>query len=281
MADSAHAGQRSLTPTPRNKNRSPNWKTAEDEQLVKAWLDVAQDPAIGNEQTSTVFWQRVHECYVKELGATDRAESAFQNRWRIIQRNVSKFCGAFAAVESRNESGKTSDDKVRDACTLYEAQNKTPFAMLTLWLLLRHAQKWMDMLSKPKSKQSVTDESTVRTEASGKDENLDTGRGESMRPMGKKRAKRELMNERGDLAESASQMAEESRRKRILSEKAFLLQEEELREKVSAREERIMSRDLSNLGEVAKTFYEKKQRQILRALEKEEEKEKELEEGGL
>jgi hypothetical protein len=105
-------------------------------QLVKSWLDIALDPLVGNEKTSTGFWQRVHESYIGALGRTDRAPSAFHNRWRVIQRNVSKFCGAYTAIENRNESGKTYDDRVQDACALFEAQNEAYFVQLPHWLIL-------------------------------------------------------------------------------------------------------------------------------------------------
>jgi hypothetical protein len=66
------------------KNRGPNWKTVEDEQLVRSWLNIAQDLAIGTEQTSAIFWQRIHDGYVEAIGATERTPSAFQSRWKII-----------------------------------------------------------------------------------------------------------------------------------------------------------------------------------------------------
>ncbi len=113
----------------------------DDVQLVKSWLDIAQDPLIGNERTSTVVWQRVHESYVGALGRTERAPSALHNRWRVIQRNVSKFCGVYTALEHRNKSGKTYDDRVQDACALYEVQNRASFVILPLWLLLQNTQK--------------------------------------------------------------------------------------------------------------------------------------------
>jgi hypothetical protein len=48
---------------PTYRKKSLYWKESEDEQLVKSWLDISQDPVIGNEQTSSVFWERVHQSY--------------------------------------------------------------------------------------------------------------------------------------------------------------------------------------------------------------------------
>jgi hypothetical protein len=85
-------------------------------------------------------------------------------------------------------------------------------------------------------------------------------------PVGKKRAKKWLEEEKESLAESGRLMADESQRIRIITEKSFQLQEKELQERISAREERIMSRDVSQLSNTAKRFYELKQQQILQAL---------------
>jgi hypothetical protein len=101
---------------------------------------------------SATFWQRVHESYDGALKTTDRAPSALHNRWRVDQRNVSKFCGAYTAIENRNERGKTYDDRVQDACALYEVLNGASSVILPLWLLLRITQKWKELFSKPKGR---------------------------------------------------------------------------------------------------------------------------------
>ncbi len=82
----------------------------------------------------------------------EQMESSMQPQWHIIKRNISKCSGTFAAVERRNESGKTFDDKVCNTCTLYETQNRTSFTIMHLWLLLRTTEKWKDLSQKPKAK---------------------------------------------------------------------------------------------------------------------------------
>ncbi len=72
-------------------------------------------------------------------------------------------------------------------------------------------------------------------------------------------------------------MAEESRLKRIISGKVLLLQEREHHEHVFLCEEHIMSRDTSQLGDMAQRYYELKQLQIFRTLEENIEKNKENE----
>ncbi len=78
--------------------------------------------------------------------------------------------------------------------------------------------------------------------------------------MGKKAALK-LNREEGErIAESGRVMAEESRRKRIISEKALQLQEKDIQEKLLLREERIMSRNVESLNGVARHSYELKQK---------------------
>jgi hypothetical protein len=99
---------------------------------VKSWLDISQDPVIGNEQTSNTFWEQVRISYMEARGTTMHLANAFHNCWRVIQQNVSKFSVAWAAIEGKNASRKAFDDKVRDSCTLYQMQNQTAFTMLSL-----------------------------------------------------------------------------------------------------------------------------------------------------
>jgi hypothetical protein len=62
-----------------SKKKGQNWRSTEVEQLVKSWLDVAHDPAIGNEQTSDVFWGHVYDSYVTVIGPVERQQAVFQS----------------------------------------------------------------------------------------------------------------------------------------------------------------------------------------------------------
>ena len=102
----------SLPPSVRKKGK--NWTGIEDEQLCKSWLAIAQDPIASNEQKSNTFWERVHSHFVGVLpSSSERNQISLSNRWKQIQKSVNKFCGFFAQIEMRNESGKTFEDKVR------------------------------------------------------------------------------------------------------------------------------------------------------------------------
>jgi hypothetical protein len=50
--------------------------------------------------------------FTENIGASSRTKISIENRWTIIQKAVSKFCGFYAAIERRNESGKNEQDRV-------------------------------------------------------------------------------------------------------------------------------------------------------------------------
>ena len=43
---------------------------------------------------------------------SERMVGSLMNRWSTIQLCTNKFCGFSAKIESKNESGKTNEDKV-------------------------------------------------------------------------------------------------------------------------------------------------------------------------
>src|SRR5215472_14939635 len=136
------------SPPPSGQKRGKNWTGAEDEQLCKSWLAIAQDPIASNEEKSNVFWERVHSHFIGALpSGSERNQVSISNRWGQIQKAVNKFCRFFAQIEARNKSGETFEDKVRDAMALYKDVTGVTFTMFPLWTILRNARKWQDNVS--------------------------------------------------------------------------------------------------------------------------------------
>jgi hypothetical protein len=44
-----------------------------------------------------------------------RSQSSLQHRWVDIQKDTSRFCGFYTKIERKRQSGKSEDDKVKDA----------------------------------------------------------------------------------------------------------------------------------------------------------------------
>ena len=93
--------------------RNKNFSVEEDKSIVTAWLNVGLDAAVGNQQKSASFWDRIFDMY-KQSCATDqdRSKVSIEHRWGVIQELVSKFCGCYNKVQRLQRSGTTEQDKV-------------------------------------------------------------------------------------------------------------------------------------------------------------------------
>jgi hypothetical protein len=65
--------------------RQQNYTDAEDVQLCNLWLNVAQDPVIGINQTGSGFCMRVAEKYLKVIPKPNQNSVGLKNRWATLQ----------------------------------------------------------------------------------------------------------------------------------------------------------------------------------------------------
>ncbi|CAD6246536.1 unnamed protein product [Miscanthus lutarioriparius] len=93
--------------------RTKNFDPKEDEVVVSAWLNVSKDPVHGANQSRASFWSRIRDYYEKNKKTKAyRTESSIMHRWMTILVQVNKFCGCYEAIEHRNQSGATIQDKI-------------------------------------------------------------------------------------------------------------------------------------------------------------------------
>ncbi|POM76928.1 Glutathione S-transferase T3-like isoform X1 [Phytophthora palmivora] len=118
----------------------------EDRQLTKAWLDVSKDGIVGTDQSGAQFWERVTQIYndtrPRQQERYKRHQNAVANRWKAIRFAVGKFCGCYAAVKLLNQSGKTDEDRVQDARSMYEDELDADFEFIEAWRVLREEPTW-------------------------------------------------------------------------------------------------------------------------------------------
>ncbi|KAL8492339.1 hypothetical protein ACS0TY_023813 [Phlomoides rotata] len=72
------------------------------------WLDVSQDPAVGNNQSKAQFWQRIIEDYHSKKPSSnmsDRNVRSVQCRMQLIHRDCKKFNGCLRQIELMHPSG--------------------------------------------------------------------------------------------------------------------------------------------------------------------------------
>jgi hypothetical protein len=100
--------------------RTKNFFFKEDEVICDGWLKISKDPIHGANQSRASFWRRVHAYFVKNKStAADRSQSSIMHRWLTIQASVNKYCSCVEAIERRNQSGTTIENKVFDICFTY------------------------------------------------------------------------------------------------------------------------------------------------------------------
>ena len=90
-----------------------NFDPKEDLVVVAAWLNTSKDPVRGANQPHDSFWSRIHAFYEKhKTTEAFRTESSIMHRWMTILDQVNKFYACYEAIERRNQSGATIQDKV-------------------------------------------------------------------------------------------------------------------------------------------------------------------------
>ncbi|KAK3221483.1 hypothetical protein Dsin_008508 [Dipteronia sinensis] len=78
-----------------------------------------------NEQKSVTYWERVHRYFHehKKIEST-RNSNSLMKRWSIIQLVVNNFCGNYAQIEARSQSGVNEQDQICQAMELYKSDNE-------------------------------------------------------------------------------------------------------------------------------------------------------------
>jgi hypothetical protein len=94
---------------------------------------------------------------MKKTSST-RTQSSLQHRWGDIQKDTSRFCGFYAEIERKKQSGKSEDDKVKDVLQMYKGIVASQFKFLHYWFMLRNEAKmnnWLASMSSPKNSEEV------------------------------------------------------------------------------------------------------------------------------
>ncbi|XP_020243819.1 glutathione S-transferase T2-like [Asparagus officinalis] len=137
----------------RKTGRTKNFTVEEDILLVSAWLNISTDAVQGINQKNERYWQMVHGYFHQFKNCeSQRTASSLMKRWSLIQLSVNKFCGYYAQISARQQSGISESDKVCQAVELYTSIQKHPFQFLHCWRELKDAPKWRIDSSKKKSK---------------------------------------------------------------------------------------------------------------------------------
>eukprot|EP00644_Phytophthora_capsici_P019069 jgi/Phyca11/52094/gw1.507.4.1 len=157
--------------------KGPEWSEADTVQLCRSWLETSEDPVVGTGQKKASFLSRLYEHWLEnktDESGEDRSATAVGGRWKKLQPEVTKFCGVYARVKSRERSGWNDEMYLDAALKIYAERHKQPFEFLAAWNELKDKPKWTT---------KITSESSARAKRkAGSD-------GDVSRPGGRKAAK--------------------------------------------------------------------------------------------
>lgn len=149
------------------RSRGTNYSSLEDCALATAWLKASEDPILGSEQTSLMFFTKIFELYgqLKPPTAEERTIESLKSRCKLINKESVKFTGCVQKIRRSKPTGVNDEDIYRTATALYNGVNINsaadncgkPFKFFAAWKLLRNHQKFMGGYSNDTPKSSMDD----------------------------------------------------------------------------------------------------------------------------
>jgi hypothetical protein len=90
----------------RGSKRGYNYNHDEDIQLCVSWMNVSNDPIVGNDQAGKTYWTRITDHYNEnKTSNTETTANSVEHRWRVIQKEFMNFQGYYEEVQRRHRSG--------------------------------------------------------------------------------------------------------------------------------------------------------------------------------
>ncbi|XP_021318252.1 glutathione S-transferase T3-like [Sorghum bicolor] len=130
----------------KGSKRAKNFSVEEDEIVCEGWLVASKDPIHGANQNRTSFWGKVHAYFWEHnKGTTPRTESSLLHRWLSIQTAVNKFTSCLEAIERRNQSGTTIQDRIAAALKMFSGVEKMDgkkCSVVSCYNILKEEDKW-------------------------------------------------------------------------------------------------------------------------------------------
>ncbi|KUF70757.1 Glutathione S-transferase T3 [Phytophthora nicotianae] len=130
------------------------WSESETIQLCLSWLEVSEDAVRGAGQKKSTFSSRLYSHWLENKRPEDkdpRTEVAIMGRWKKLQPEVTKFCGVYAKVTSRESSGWNDAMYLDAALKVYQERHKQPFEFLAAWKELKDKPKWTNKITSASS----------------------------------------------------------------------------------------------------------------------------------
>ncbi|XP_038698379.1 uncharacterized protein LOC119995968 [Tripterygium wilfordii] len=138
----APSTQNSTQSTQGNNRKSPNWKINEDVALCESWIRVSEDPIVGNGQAHDAFWLSIWNEFKERVLGTERTQRACENRWALIQADVSKWRAIVRRVQRKRFSTTNPNDEWGACFIVFKKDHGKEFKFMHCWEVLRFCTKW-------------------------------------------------------------------------------------------------------------------------------------------
>lgn len=123
--------------------RGTNFSDQSLKQLCKSWLQVSEDPLLGNDQKGATFWSRIAADHNKCVSTGDvRTVKSLEARWAMLNRSMAEFAGYVEQIRGLKQTSKGPDDIVIDVLAMYKQENGSDFKDVKCYKILRVAPKW-------------------------------------------------------------------------------------------------------------------------------------------
>jgi hypothetical protein len=151
-----------------------SWCVSENEYLVKAWLDVSQDPITGTSLKDEQFWTRVLDVYnLKKANdgrcSEDRNWASLKQTLQLMQHDMKKFHNLYKSLKRNIKSGY-NEQQYRDLALSKWAtilfSKGSAFQYETCWMIVKDSPKWHsfnEMVEKKKTSISPSSTNAVQT----------------------------------------------------------------------------------------------------------------------
>ncbi|KAJ3114053.1 hypothetical protein HDU96_002592, partial [Phlyctochytrium bullatum] len=102
-----------------------NFSTKEDVWIARAYKEITTDPAVGTDQTSEVFFQKIADVFNDTIRNTPdfvqfRSANSIRNRWQnALQPTFTKFTSCMAKALDKEQSGWNLADYMASAGDMY------------------------------------------------------------------------------------------------------------------------------------------------------------------
>ena len=134
---------------PREKKTDRSLWTQEEELiLAECYIQISEDPIVGNNQQNDTFWYKVLDEYneqAKRKGLKERNKNMLTGKWTTMNREVGKFNSVFE--QTLRLSGENDEDLMTRVHILYKDDSGKDFAHKGAWLFLRDKHKWRNPYS--------------------------------------------------------------------------------------------------------------------------------------